>query len=118
MSAVARCFVPLLAIAAASALDEGAMATVGCGVWEACFQGRCCGSGSCLKANAVRGALGCGIWEACYSGRCCGSGSCRSSDADAQMAIGEEMESGTDADKGTPSEDSIEKGQRMVNRAP
>ena len=49
---------------------------LGCAVWESCYQGRCCGSGSCGKESAEGPMLGCGLWESCYQGRCCGSGSC------------------------------------------
>ena len=51
-------------------------ATLGCALWEACYHRRCCGSGSCYKANGTHSALSCGLWESCYMGRCCGSGSC------------------------------------------
>ena len=58
------------------AKSKGAEPSVGCGIWESCYKRRCCGSGSCSRANATHPALGCGVWESCYQGRCCGSGSC------------------------------------------
>ena len=50
---------------------------VGCALWESCFSGRCCGSGSCRSANATHAALGCGLWESCYQVCCGGSGFCK-----------------------------------------